>query len=219
MLFSQKMHYSDAVQEAIEKYPHIRPSYKNPESGFPEVIEYMRIYVIYPEADFGTAKNFLEAEILPNIPDDAPEDGFIAAMPLRLEELEIYPEVREIEDFLTGTYEALNFLKTGATEDLSEIVSDRVMSEIGVSELLATIPFNVLEPDLSEDERETIISNYDELKQHFNVDTLFDWSDVPSDDLAQKLAELSGETGQERWDEIASSITGKAEEYSKAIYR
>jgi hypothetical protein len=218
LLFSQLLHREDEVAEAIEKFPHFQIGKKYPESGFPEAIKYMRIYVVYPEFDYGSATHFMESEIKSAIPEEYPEDGFIAAMPLELSELEIFPEHVEFESYLEGTYDTLTFLKTGSGQDLSEIVSDTVISEVEISELLATLPFNVIDPEIREEEKEVIIDNYEILKQEFGVRELFDWGDVDPERLGNKLAELDDDGNTERWQEVAEQIVEKVSEYDSATY-
>jgi len=218
LVFSQKMHYEDAVEDAIERFPHLRIGTKYPDNGFPESAEYMRIYMVYPNHDYGSADRFLQEAIYPTIPDDHADDGFIAAMPLELSELSIYPERDDVDDYLDGTHEALLFLRTGANEDLAEIVSDRVVSEIGLSELLSVLPFNVIVPDIDDREKELIIDNYDEIQRHFGVSELFDWADVDPERLGAALCELDGGENEERWMGLAEAVVGKAEKYSTATY-
>ncbi|AUV82221.1 hypothetical protein C2R22_11665 [Salinigranum rubrum] len=218
LLFSQKMHYNEEVTQAIERFPHTRIGNKYPDRGFPEEVKYMRMYVVYPDHDYRTAERFLEEAIQPSIPSDHARDGFIAVMPLELADMTIYPEIEDVDSYLSGTYEALSFLKTGTSEDLSEVISDRVISEIGVSELLSTLPFNVIEPNMNEREKELVIDNYDEIKDRFNIDELFDWADVDPEQLGKVLTEMdSGENGA-RWRELSESIVEKTQEYSKATY-
>lgn len=217
IVFSQILQRNDSVESAIEKFPHMRVGTKHPNRGFPEEIEYMRMYLVYPDFDYGTAENFLQEEIIPSIPDNQ-ENGFIAVMPLRLRDLAIYPEPDSVEEFLSGTYESLNFLKTGKSEDLAEIVLDRIFTEIGVSKLLATIPFNVMVPDIDEREKEIIIEHYEDLKAEFDVNELFDWADVDSDKLGQSLNNLDGADNREMWMELAEKIVSQAKRYDKAAY-
>lgn len=218
LIFSQLLHREEEVAEAIEKFPHFQIGNKYPESGFPEAIKYMRIYVVYPEFNYGSARHFMESEIEPAIPEDYPEDGFISAMPLELSELEIFPDHVDFESYLEGTYDTLTFLKTGSGQDLSEIVSDTVMSEIEISELLATLPFNVIDPEIREDEKEVIIEDYEILKQEFGVRELFDWSDVDPEQLGDRLAELDEEGNSKRWQDVAEQIVEKTSEYDIATY-
>jgi len=217
LIFSQKVHYPEEVTQAIERFPHTRFGNKYPEQGFPEAVQYMRMYVVYPEHDYGSAERFLEEAIRPAIPEDTDDDGFLAVMPLELENMAIYPD-DDVEDYLGGTYEALSFLKTGSSEDLSEVVSDKVMSEIGVSELLSTLPFNVIDPEIEEHEKEIIIENYEDLKTQFSIDELFDWADVDPDQLAEALSTLDDESDIERWTKVSESVVAQVREYTEAAY-
>lgn len=218
LVFSQKMHYDDEVTEAIEKFPHTRIGNKYPDKGFPEEVKFMRMYVVYPDHDYRTAERFLNEAIRPAIPDSQVDDGFIAAMPLELADMAIYPNIEDIDSYLSGTYEALSFLKTGASEDLSEVISDRIISEIGVSELLSTLPFNIIEPDIDAREKELIIDNYNELKSRFGINELFDWADVDPKRLGHVLTKIDEGKNEERWQELSKSIVTKAQKYAEATY-
>lgn len=218
IIFSQLLHRESAVEEAIEKFPHFKVGNKYPDSGFPEAIKFMRIYVVYPEFDYGSPTNFMESEIKPAIPEDHPEEGFIAAMPLELSELELFPKHTDFESYLDGTFDTLTFLKTGSGQDLSEIISDTVISEVEISELLATLPFNVINPEIEENEKEVIIANYETLKQDFGIRELFDWSEVDPERLGERLAELDDGSDEERWKEVSEQIVKKSSEYDIATY-
>jgi L-rhamnose mutarotase len=93
-----------------------------------------------------------------------------------------------------------------------------VISEVEISELLATLPFNVIDPDIREEEKEVIIDNYEILKQEFGVRELFDWSDVDPDQLGNKLAELDESGNSKRWQDVAEQIVEKTSEYDTAMY-
>lgn len=218
IIFSQLLHHNEDVEAKIESFPFFRVGTRETGSGFPEEIEFMRIYILYPEFDYGSPRNFFEQEVSPVLPDDQDEGSFIAVMPLELAELEIYPEIDELDGFISGKFAALNFLKTGASEDLSEILTQRLTSEIEVSELLATLPFNVLVPELKEREKEIIIDNYDELKEEFGVTELFDWEDVDSNKLGRRLASFDPNESVEHWAEIADEIVDRAQLYSEATF-
>jgi hypothetical protein len=219
ILFSQKMHYSEPVENKIESFPFFRVGTRETGSGFPEEMEYMRMYLIYPELDYGSPQNFLEREIIPVLPEEYDDDSFIAAMPLELADLEIYPDTDDLEGYISGKFAALNFLKTGSSEDLSEIITERLTSEIDISELLATIPFNVLVPDIDPEEKEVIIDNYDTLKEEFGISELFDWGEVDSQRLGERLDELDTDDYSDRWSELAGDIVSRASRYSEATFR
>lgn len=221
LVFSRRMHYDDAFEDAIDRFPHLRIGTKYPENGFPDAAEYMRVYMIYPEHDYGSADRFLEEALKPMVSEEILEehpDAFVAAMPLELSRLSIYPEHENVDEHLSGTHEALMFLKTGASEDLSEVVSDRVVSDVGISELLAVLPFNVITPDINEHEKELIIENYNQLQDRFGVSELFDWADIDPESLADALAEIESDVEDERWEELAETIVERAEKYSTATH-
>lgn len=221
LVFSRRMHYGDAFEEAIDRFPHLRIGTKYPENGFPDAAEFMRVYMIYPEHDYGSADRFLEEALKPMVSEeilDEHPDAFVAAMPLELSRLSIYPEHENVDEHLSGTHEALMFLKTGASEDLSEVVSDRVVSDVGISELLAVLPFNVITPDINENEKELIIEHYGELQDRFGVSELFDWADIDPEGLGNALAEIDNDVEDERWEELAETIVERAEKYSTATY-
>lgn len=221
LVFSRRMHYDDAFEEAIDRFPHLRIGTKYPQNGFPDAAEYMRVYMVYPDHDYGSANRFLEEALKPMVSEeilDEHPDAFVAAMPLELSRMSIYPQHENVDEHLSGTHEALMFLKTGASEDLSEVVSDRVVSDVGISELLAILPFNVITPDINEHEKELIIEHYDELQDRFGVSELFDWADIDPESLANALSKIKSDVEDERWEELAETIVERAEKYSTATY-
>ena len=218
MVFGQKIQRIDEVKDSIEKHPHFKMGRKYPDSGFPEDIEYMSIYVVYPDKEFGSAQDFLEKEIERNIPEDYDDGGFMAVMPLELEDMKIAPDIDVIESSQPDSYESLKFLTTGFSEDPVKLISQQLTTEIKVPELLASIPFNVLAPDMKEEEKEFIIDNYEDIRERFRITELFDWADKNREELGNYLYELDENevADEKRWHEISSTIIGEANECSEA---
>jgi len=221
LVFDQRLHYDDEFTHAVEQFPHLQIGSKHPENGFPEAAQYMRIYMVYPDHDYGSADRFLEEVLKPAVQEDTLQehpDAFVAVMPLELSTMTTYPEHDDIDEFLSGTHEALTFLETGSSEDISEIVSDQIVSDVGISELLSIIPFNVVAPQITDREKELIIDNYDEIQDRFGVNELFDWADIDPNKLGDVLTEFDNGENKDRWHDLSEKIIGQVEEYSAATF-
>lgn len=213
MVFCQKYQRDKAVEERIESFPYLYFGTKNVENDFPESIKYTSTYIIDPEMEYQSASDFLETELKPVLPDI--EGGFIAVMPLEFGELESYPS--EIDEDLSG---ALEYLKTGSGINVEKIISEKITSEVKVSKLMSSVPFNVLVPEMKEVEKDVIIDNYEVLKEKFAVDELFDWGEKNSEELGTKLDQLDKENvaNEQRWIELAENICREARECNKATF-
>lgn len=213
MIFVQGYQKEEEFEERIESFPHLRVGTKYPSEEFPESIEYTRMYILDPELEYRSADDFYQSELEPVVSKD--KEGFVAVMPLEFDEQKIKPEYIG-ENFS----EAFEYLKTGSSLDRKKIISEKITSEVKISELMASIPFNVLVPGIKKSEKDLIIENYTDLKEEFNIDELFDWAERNPDELADKLNEIDEEkiSGKERWRELSVEIVKEAEECSKATF-
>lgn len=215
MVFTQKYQKDETFEERIESFPNLQFGRKYPSREFPDSLKYTRMYVLDPEMNYQSASDFFHSELEPVMSEDVKE-GFVAVMPLEFEDLKMRPENID-KDFS----EAFEYLKTGSSIDEGEIISEKITSEVEISRLMASIPFNVLVPEIKEEEKDFIIENYEQLKIEFNIDKLFDWADKNPEEIAGKLSELdNGEVStEERWLELASNIVKEAQECNKATFK
>lgn len=216
LVFVQKLQYSEKFKEKLSEYPHINFGTLNPKNNFPGQYQYLSTFMISSPVTYGTPKEFLENEFKTVFSDADYEDKFIAILSLETEEVvtEGSPAYREeikgALDYLKGDSDALTY----------EIISQRVRKEVEISEILSSIPFNILVPDMKEDEKDVIINNYKSLKSFFAIEDLFDWAERNPKEIADKINELDNNNtaSKERWGEITKQIVEEAEKCDRAAF-
>lgn len=225
IVFSRRFQYNDQLEESIEKFPHIKMGRKYPSEGFPEEFGTMRMYIVYPEERFISASEFYESEIEPYLSEDILleyDDAFAAVMPLEITDFKMYPSRGEASEteLVSGSLDSLEYLITGSSEDLNTVITEVLMNEIEISDILSIIPFNVFVPELSRREKEIIINNYDHLKSKFGINSLFDWADIDAAELATELSEVDRDNINtfEDWSSIANDITEQAMSHTEAVF-
>ena len=116
--------------------------------------------------------------------------------------------------------EIINYMKSGFYHTDVDIWSLITQSNIGIEELLSSIPFNVFVTDLSDHERTIIISNYQKIKEEFKVERLSDWKIVDPTKLSEYLSTLKYNgymITEKRCLEISKKIKEKSEEFDKSL--
>ncbi|MBW1613517.1 MAG: hypothetical protein JRJ57_05970 [Deltaproteobacteria bacterium] len=217
LVLSQKFQNIPKVRQALDRFPHVRYSYPKP-SRLPENIEYVSTRIIYPSSAFQDAEDFLKNEIKPFIPPEKINEGFIAVLPIEGTQLFTIPEnADDIEkSHLKEGFESVAAYKTGISIDMTELYMESMKDEINVDEVLSNIPINIFVPNLSESRKNFLISNYDSLKNKFNISRLSDWANINSDDLKNFLVELDINRGKKRlykddnWKDVAECIVAQA---------
>lgn len=224
LVLSNKFQNIPEVKNALSRFPHVKYSYPNP-SRLPDNIKYVSTRIIYPSSSFQNAKDFLENEIKPLIPEDKLNDGFIAIIPIEGTELYSIPEnVDDIEkSHLRDGFEAISAYKTGISINMTELYMESFKDEINIDEILSNIPFNIFVPGLSEKIKNFIIANYEQLKVKFNISRLADWAGINHQDLTKFFIELDENIGKKRlykdenWSEVSSKILEQASKHQKAM--
>ena len=115
---------------------------------------------------------------------------------------------------------ALNYLKTGNIEEDIDVWAFFTQQNIEVGSLLSSIPFTVYVDDLTEPEQELLISNYESIKNHFNISQLHQWKNITIKKLASYIYELFTEDSsitKKRAKEIARQIKNTAIDYSESL--
>jgi hypothetical protein len=85
-------------------------------------------------------------------------------------------------------------------------VTDDLIGEISVDQLLRVIPFNVVAPQLKREQKCIIRDNYSALQRTFEVDSLFDWADVHPEYLAAELYAMDRDVEYDEWEVTATTI-------------
>lgn len=222
VLFSNKFQELKSFNKALEKFPQLVIGRKTP-INFPQSAKYLHMRILYPEQYYKSPQEFLEKEILPAIPESKKFEGFVAVMPLEMTEVASYPssdEAAHQSDLVRSSFESLNYLQTGFPWSAMDIVIESLKSDIGISELLSIIPFNVFVPDLAEEAKDCIIEYYEEIQEKFDVKTLFDWADVNYQSLGRELHSLpcGGVLKEVEWLEAAEKIVSYADRLSESAF-
>lgn len=147
------------------------------------------VYIIKTET-FQTAKSLLK-DIKNSV--EISSEAIIRIVPLDLLNSETYtlPFNQSFSnENLKKCYNALEWFKLGYDYSDSVLWSEITKSSITPHELLSVIPFNIFCEGILPCEREFIISNYQQIKTHFEVETLSDWASKNADLLTSKLIEL-----------------------------
>lgn len=209
----------EEVDISLSKFPQIKFGHLYP-SHFPEGVKYLHMRIIYPENQFISPKQFLKREIIDKVPEEEIPKGFAAVIPIEATEIFSFPKVSGItSEYVKQALSNVNYLKTGVSKDMNEIIIEYFKSESKIIEVLSIIPFNVFVPDMESNGKVFLIDNYNTIKKHFKVESLFDWADVKHEELSDKLIELDeGKTlSKKRWKEICKSIITEAKKHSVAI--
>ncbi len=183
--------------------------------------------LIYPTDVYSDPKDFLEKEIIPNIPTEERSKGFISIIPLEGTEIFTYPESsKEIKDEkIRASYSSISSIKTGLPLNLADVVMSNLDTEVNMNEILSIIPFNIFIPNESERRKRFIIDHYEEIKSNFNVKTLSDWSEISPNKLKRYLIKLDETTKKrnrvaknEAWGAIANKVVTQAKKHSQALF-
>jgi hypothetical protein len=212
------------VENVLNRFPHVKYSFPNP-SRLPDNIKYISTRIIFPSSTFQDAKEFLQNEIRPLIPDERINDGFIAIIPIEGTELYSIPENSDdiTKSHLKDGFESVTAYKTGVSFDMTELYLETMQDDINVDEVLANIPFNIFVPNLSEKIKNFLISKYEELKSKFNITRLSDWANINIDDLKVFLVELDIKRDKQRlhtdekWEKVAKKIIEQAIKHRDAL--
>jgi len=194
-------------------------------NAFEEV--FLSTRLVYTSRDYPDATTFLDEEIKPLLPskDEYDDGAFVAVMPFEAPKFVPHPSKEHViehadsdwwEEKTEKNFEYIESLRVGSVGLATEITTESITREVSVDELLRVIPFNIVAPQLEQEKKRVIRDNYRALKEHFDVDTLFNWVDVNPTDLAQELHEIEPEIEFEEWEETATRIINGIEECSNA---
>ncbi|MFI5218806.1 MAG: hypothetical protein ACHQNT_04895, partial [Bacteroidia bacterium] len=224
LLLANKFHKIPEIETVLKKYPSITFSYKYP-NKLPESIKYLHTRIIYPPQNYLSAEDFLNDEIIPLIPEKEKSNGFISIIPIEGTEIYSFPEnADEIKsESMRSGFESISAIKTGRSLNLADIYVESMHEEIQIENLLSIIPFNIFVPGLPKNTKSFLIENYENLKQHFNIEKLSDWADINISDLATffvaaDVARTDEKTGlqkkrkrnDEGWTKVAQEIISQA---------
>ena len=91
---------------------------------------------------------------------------------------------------LRNAYEISSYFKAGMGYTDADIWNIIEKSEVGINNLLALIPFNILVPGIYPSEKDFIIKNYPELQKKMDITTLTDWAEKDPILLKNILSEI-----------------------------
>lgn len=183
--------------------------------------------LIYTSRDYPDSTTFLDEEIKPLLPpvDEYDDGAFVAVMPFEAPEYVSHPPKERVidhadsdwwESTIKKNFEYIESLQIGSVGIATGIATESITREVSVDELLRVIPFNIVAPQLERDKKRAIRDNYMRLKETFEVDSLFDWTDVNPSDLAEELHTIEPEIDRDEWEETATTIIDGIEECSNA---
>lgn len=224
LVLANRFHKYSEVEKVLNKFPFVAFPGKY-SKGLPESIKYLHTRIIYPPDNYQNALEFLNKEIKPKIPDEKLNDGFIAIIPIEGTELYSIPENADNirYSYMKEGFESITAYKTGVSIDLTELFIESLQNEINIDEILSIIPFNIFVPGISNNIRNFIINNYDELKTHFNITRLGDWATINKDDLRDFLINIDTNREKRRlyidenWDSLAAKIIDQSIKHQRAI--
>jgi hypothetical protein len=220
ILLANKFHKIKTVQDSLNKYPQLVFTGGRKPINFPESSRFLHIRILYPKVSI-SPKYFLDHEILGHIPKDQKNIGFAAIIPFETSQMAFYPSsINDLtSEYMKESYGILKFFETGSsTEILNEAIITK-LSEIGLSEILSIIPFNIFIPNEPERIKLFIIESYEKIQNHFNIQTLFDWANIDPQDLTMKFIEygcLSIDPQEKKWAGIAQKIVKEATKHQQA---
>lgn len=222
ILLTNKFQRNADVEDRINMYPQLKVGRLTPQN-FPESSKYLHMRLLYPKEPI-SPKIFLEQEILNNIPTEERFDGFAAIIPFETSEMYLYPNNKsQIENINSRkAYEAIDYFKTGNSDQvLNEAVLAK-LSEIGINEILSIIPFNIFIPRVKNDMKLFIIDKYELFQSAFQIQSLFDWANINPQDLFNKFIELGCleiNSNEKDWIRIAKRIILEAKKHQEAANR
>jgi hypothetical protein len=117
-------------------------------------------------------------------------------------------------------FEIANYIKSGFYHADVDIWSVITQFDIGINQLLSSIPFTVFVTDLSEKERTLLIKNYFEIKEKFKIHRLDDWKSVNEKNLADYISKINDgrfSIPTERCLEISKTIKEQSNEFDKSL--
>ena len=226
LLLSNKFYKIPKIDKIFNSFPGIKFGRKW-SNKMSENINFLHMRLIYPTDVYSDPKDFLEKEIIPNIPTEERSKGFISIIPLEGTEIFTYPESsKEIKDEkIRAGYSSISSIKTGLPLNLADVVMSNLDTEVNMNEILSIIPFNIFIPNESERRKRFIIDHYEEIKSNFNVKTLSDWSEISPNKLKRYLIKLDETTKKrnrvaknEAWGAIANKVVTQAKKHSQALF-
>lgn len=225
LVLTNNFHKIESVKKSLDRFPNVVYPFKQPYK-LPEKIKYLHTRIIYPPENYQSASDFLEKEIKPHIPKNIINKGFFAIIPIEGTELYTIPEnIDSIEkDYLKEGFESIAAYKTGVSINITELYMESLKDEINVDEILSNIPFNIFVPDIPESRKNFLISNYENIKNRFNINRLADWANINENDLRNYLIELDINRNKktrlykdDNWEMVAKSIVEQAVKHRNAV--
>jgi hypothetical protein len=229
MVFSQTLAGEDtkeAFTNTLEsKFPyHVNigtKSYHTPEEGSETI--FLTQHIVYPRSDYDDLEDFYER----GISNFAPDKHFVAVMEIATSEYYI-PEkpkrLREVADnpaYLDNNIEALAFLQTEHPPgDITSRAIDNLLGdEIEVKEMLKSLRIDVLIPNVTMVEQETIRRNRESIEAEFEISDVFDWRKKNPSEIASYIHSIDNESGNslEEWKDRAEVLVKRAGDWHDAI--
>lgn len=208
------------INNALDSFPQIEMGRLKP-LNFPEKTKYLHMRLLYPKSYYYSAREFLDKEIIGSIPEEEKGKGFIAVLPIETLDICSYPETQEeiYSEKMKDSFSAINYLRTGSDKGIYEILSEYIISEMGISGILSIIPFNVFVPDLPQEGKNFLIENYEYIKEPFGIESLFDWSEVDVERLSQRIIskDKSKILSEEKWKEVCEQIRNEASKCAESV--
>jgi hypothetical protein len=176
-----------SIKEYIQKQPRIGTAAYVSNMPNQKESHKFSVYVIRPEDGFKNSAELLHK--FKALSKGLREEMMIQILPIDGTNVVNYnfPANQSFEnERLRHAYELSSYFKGGTKYSDADIWNILAKSEMGIKDILALIPFNILVPGIFPSEKEFIIRNYPEIQRKVGVTTLVDWADK-SPKLVEKV--------------------------------
>lgn len=181
----------DTISRYLAKQPHIGAVGRSTKIPEHDNGHRFGVYIIRPNEGFRTSKELLKK--FKSLTKGSENETTIQIMPV--DGINILQYTLPVNQSFTNinlrnAYEISSYFKAGIEYNDADIWNIIEKSEIGINNLLALIPFNILVPGIYPSEKDFIIKNYSELKEKMNINTLTDWAEKDPVLLKNILSEI-----------------------------
>ncbi len=226
LLIANKYQKIEEIDKFLNKIPNLRFGKIYP-NRLPDNLKFLHMRILYPPKKYEFAEKFLQRKIIPKIDSDKIGEGHISIIPIEGKEIISFPDKIEkiTNENVRKSYNVLKSIKTGNTFNLTNLILDNLEfnEEKDIKDLLSIIPFNIFLPNLEENIKNFIISNYEEIKEEFKIKELIDWANIKDyKKLGNKFIMLDEEKKKRlcqnsKWMDISKEILKKSKNYKDAI--
>ena len=211
LLFSNLLENNLEVKEKLNNYHHI--DFKG------SLGEYMyKSKILFIKEKINPHK-FLKENFSDIYKEHKKIPGFVGLYPIEIDDLYLYPEniedIIDKENYLKRNYKKLKEFQLLALTGDSEFSLNN--STLEIKEILSNIPINIFIPTEKIIIKNFIVNHYDDLKQEFNIKTIYDWAEINPEDLNNYFVQKDTENISEDWLKISKTVIEEVKKIKEAI--